>query len=336
MTPLTSLRYSVCVLLLLFGSAAASSAQAPSAIVQGPIVGFVSDPAGETIQPILGILSASVLGPPIDLGVDVRKAAISPGQDYAIGIRKADSAAVLIRLAADSVTVSPLNDIQARTETIALSATGKAAALYDSETRTLQTIRNVSETLEVGFQFDAREIPGDLVDAAVSDDGMLALLRFANSDERVLWLVGPNGLRWTVPAKSPSASAFLPDRHDVVIGDDMDQQVFLLTNVDESAERVPVAASGEGFDGISGVAASADGQRILITSKTSANVTIANLETKDIIEIPCYCRASGLRRMNASSAFLLETEPDAPAVLLDAAAPQPRIVIIPRQAEKSR
>src|SRR5262245_29400918 len=112
MTRLRPVRYLVCILMLLLGSTAVSSAQAPPAIVLGPIVGFVSDPAGEAIQPILGVLSASVFGPPLDLGVDVRKAAISPGQDYAIAIRKADSAAVLIRLAADSVTVSSLNDIQ--------------------------------------------------------------------------------------------------------------------------------------------------------------------------------------------------------------------------------
>jgi hypothetical protein len=320
------------LLSLILCSGVFAPAQDQAIFIQGPVVGFVPDHAGEMIRPILGIPAAPVLGEPLGFGNAVRNAAISPGQDYAIALTREDNIAVLIRFTADPVAVSSLEGVRPGMDMIAISQTGAAAAVYDHEAKILQAIGRVAAAPEIVFEFDANGIPGHLQDIAVSDDAALVLLRFSDAENATLWLVGSNGLRWSVPANRPSAGRFLANRHDAIIADDVSQDVFLLTHIDETASRMSVASAGDGFDAISGVAASEDGKRIFITSTASRNVTAVNLETGISFAVPCYCRATGLHRLKGN-VFVLATGADGGVALLDASSSEPRVVIIPPAAE---
>src|SRR5262249_2874548 len=64
-----------------------ASAQDQSVSINGPILGYIQDSAGTSVQPILGVLGASLIGRPLELGSEIHNAAISPKQNFALGIR---------------------------------------------------------------------------------------------------------------------------------------------------------------------------------------------------------------------------------------------------------
>jgi len=306
-----------------------ASAQDPVPVITGPVLGFVQDSAGSAIQPILGIAGASILGPWIPLGADIRNAVLSPNHDYAVAVRGDNAEVVVIQLGSNAVTVNSLDQVRAGVDVIAISPMGTATGLYGNDSKIFQSVVRLSDTPEVIFEFDASGIPGSLRGMAVSDDGKLALLNFADGGSAELLLITSNGLQWLVPANRPSAQSFLPGRHDAVIADDGTQEVFQLLNADQAAARVPLVSFGDGFDAISAVSTSADGQRVFVTSAHSENVTVLDLQTMVSGSVPCGCQSSGLQRMKGSEIFRLSDASAGPIALLDASSSQPRVILVP-------
>jgi hypothetical protein len=219
----------------------------------GPILGFIAGD-GEAVQPIIGVLGASVVGRPIVMGSDAHDAVTAPGHDYALAIAGENSAVVLVRLGSDSASVSAIEGVRPGADRIAFSPTGAAAAVYGSS-GVVQSITGLPDAPRVAFEFDASGVPGRLERLAITDDGTLALLDFAAEEEAALWAFSWNGSRWLLPAQRPSAAAFLAYRHDAVVADDLAQEVFLMRNIDQESTRTPLAAFADGFDAISSLAA---------------------------------------------------------------------------------
>ena len=73
--------------------------------INGPSLGFVADKEGTTIWPLLGILGASVPGPPLVLPQEIRDAVISPRHDYALAIAGTNAQVVLVDLTPVNPTV---------------------------------------------------------------------------------------------------------------------------------------------------------------------------------------------------------------------------------------
>src|SRR5262249_3616130 len=80
--------------------------------ISGPVLGYVADATGATIQPIIGVLGASVVGRPLVLESEIRNAVISPKQNFALATRSESGEVVLIRLGVDSVTMTSLEAIR--------------------------------------------------------------------------------------------------------------------------------------------------------------------------------------------------------------------------------
>src|SRR5688572_20650548 len=238
---------------LIVGLAIAAFAQDPSIAIQGPILGFAEDPGGEVIRPMLGVWGASVLGPPLVLDAAIRNAVVSPKQDYAIAIRSADEAAVMIGWDQGVIGMRTLEGIRAGADVVAISPSGTAVAVYDHDTKFLQAIRTTAQASEMALEFDASDMGGQLRAVAIADDGLVALLNFADGEHVALWVVNAQGLRSLVAANRPSSVAFLTHRYDAIIGDDADQSIFLIRGLDGVASRIPVASFGKGFDAITGV-----------------------------------------------------------------------------------
>jgi len=316
------------VLFLVIASFGIAAFGQDQSAISGPILGFIEDPNGASIQPIRGVLGASVLGQPLALGSEIRNAVISPKQDYALAVRTDGGEVVLIPLGSDSVNLNSLSGVHPGATRIAISPSGTAAAVFGQD-RTVQSIRRLPDTPELVFQFDVSDIPGDLQGLAIADDGTLAVLNFMTPGEATLWVVSSNGSRWVLPAQRPSAATFLTNRHDVVIADDAAQQVFLLSNIDQEASRFSVASFGDGFEAFSGVAASDDGLRVFVISRKSDTVTLIDLERGLSAPLPCQCQATGFRALKGSSVFRLTDMTDSPIAILDASSTEPRIIVLP-------
>src|SRR5262245_53858305 len=127
----------IALTVICFGIAAFGQDQSVS--INGPILGFVQDRGGAAIQPIRGVLGASAVGQPLELGSEIRNAIVSPKHDYALANRSETGEAVLVRLGVDSVAMSPLDGVHAGSGQIAISPTGSAAAFFGRD-RVLQSI----------------------------------------------------------------------------------------------------------------------------------------------------------------------------------------------------
>src|SRR5437867_6777931 len=92
--------------------------------INGPVLGFVADANGATIQPIIGVLGASVVGRPLALDSEIRNAVISPKQNVALATRGENAEVVLIRLGVDSVTMTYLDAVRTGADLIAFSPSG--------------------------------------------------------------------------------------------------------------------------------------------------------------------------------------------------------------------
>jgi hypothetical protein len=313
--------------LVIASFATAALGQDQSAI-SGPILGFIEDPNGASIQPIRGVLGASILGQPLTLGSEIRNTVISPKQDYALAVRSDGGEVVLIPLSSSPLRLDSLSGVHAGATRLAISPSGTAAAVFGQD-RTVQSIRRLPDTPELVFQVDVSDIPGHLQGLAVADDGTLALLNFITPGDTTLWVVSSNGSRWVLPAQRPSAATFLTNRHDVLIADDAAQEVFLLSNIDQEASRLSVASFGDGFHAFSGVASSEDGLHVFVTSRKSETVTLIDLERGLSVPLPCHCQATGFRALKGTSVFRLSDLTDSPIAILDASSAEPRIVVLP-------
>jgi len=102
-----------------------------------------------------------------------------------------------------------------------------------------------------------------------------------------------------------------------------------MRGIDQEASRISVASFGDGFNAIAGVAGSADGLRIFITSKKSETVTVVDLQTSLSTALPCHCVATGLHPLKGTSVFRLSDPSDGPVAVLDASSFEPRIIVVP-------
>jgi hypothetical protein len=304
--------------------------QNPITSINGPIVGFIQDQAGSVIQPILGVVGASVLGVPLSFAADIRNAVISPNQDYAVAVRADNAEVVLIRLSLDSVTtMNSLDGVRGGVDVIAMSPVGTAIALYGYDSRILQSVVRFADAPAVVFELDTSDMPGTLRGMAVSDDGKVALLNFSDGDNAVLWVVNSTGFRAPVTAAQPAAQNFVSNRHDAVVGDNAAQAVFMLVDADGAANQIPLAAYGDGFDAISGVAASDDGLRVFVTSNSSENVSLVDVQTGQATALSCHCQSTGLQRLKGPMIFRLSDASNGAIALLDGSSSSARVTLVP-------
>lgn len=307
---------------------------AQDSAINAPVLGFIPDAGGAAIQPIAGVLGASVVEQPVVFGADFRDTVIAPRQDYALAIHGVDADVVVARFGADSITADALSESRPGAERIAISPTGTAAAVYGAD-GVVQVLNGLPDAPRVAFEFNASDIPGHLEQLTVADDATLALLNFATTADTALWAISSTGSRWLIAAQRPSAAAFIANRHDALIADDGAQEVFLIQNIDTEATRKPVSSFAEGFEAFSGVAASDDGSTVFVTSKSSAAVAVVNLDSGSVAVLSCPCSSAGLHRLKGFNVFRLSNPWDGPVAVLDASAAEPRIILLPVRQSSS-
>jgi len=59
---------------------------AGAASLAGPHLGLMFDPGAKQIRPLLGIPGAATIGAPFPLTVNIERAWVAPGQDYALAV----------------------------------------------------------------------------------------------------------------------------------------------------------------------------------------------------------------------------------------------------------
>jgi hypothetical protein len=297
--------------------------------ISGPVLGFAADETGAAISPILGVFGASLIGEPLQIGVDIKKAVVSPEQNYALALRNDDGNVILIKIAETPPAIIPLSHFGTGAGLIAISSGGSAAALYSGDSGTLQTLRGLPDNPELVSVFDASHMAGTATRLAVNDDGSMALVNFDDGTASAVWSISSDGSVKPLVSSHPSSMAFLASGHEAIISDGATQEIFIVADLAGSATRIPLALIDGPPSAPIDVAISKDGYRAFVITGNSAAVTILDLDTGSRSIIPCACSPTALHALKGTDLFSLNRVSDPAFHLLQAAEPEPRIVPVP-------
>ena len=146
--------------------------------IQAPTLGYVPDTELAAVRPILGIPGAATLGEALDLGVAIDAVAVSPRQDYILALSNHHPVLVLPD---GSGSLSLVRESASTVDRIVLSPSGSAAALMDSDGRTIQVIAGLPQAPYLARTAAAPTAYGSPTVVAVSDDASLLLAAFSDS-----------------------------------------------------------------------------------------------------------------------------------------------------------
>jgi hypothetical protein len=292
--------------------------------VAGPSAGYVFDPAAQTLRQVRGIAGAATLGEPIDLGMPIVDAAISPRGDAAIVTATADDSFHLFRLS--NGTASEITSIKLGASGVAVfSPMGTAAALYRADG--VQVLRGFPDAPEVAFTAQvqtalARPVMGAMPTRtiamgriAVSDDATALLHSWQGSVE----VITAAGGRKLASAPGTAPIAFAPRSHDAAV---------LIGGKLSVYQDVTGAATRQDFPNapaVAGIGFSADGAKVAMAGQR--DITILDRATGATHQASCDCTIGALTGMGAM--FRLNDPGNGPLWLLDPADTEPKLVFVP-------
>ena len=301
----------------------ASVACAQLGSVAGPSAGYVFDPVARTVRQIRGIAGAATMGDPVDFGVAILTAEISPRGDLAIATA-ADGSLHFFKLAGGRATELSNLNAGAGTATAVFSPSGSAVALQRADG--IQVLRGIPDAPEMAFTAPVRTTMFQASSSAVhirvtstaaiavSDDGS-TVLRAGDGEIAVITSAGTRKL---ADARSNASIVFAPGGRDAAINDG--GTVTLFRDVTGAATRQDFPNIGAGS-----MAFSADGGKLLIAGLRA--VTVLQHASGERKLATCDCKIGGLARMG--SMFRMNEAGAGPLWLLDVSQDEPKLVFVP-------
>jgi DNA-binding beta-propeller fold protein YncE len=316
--------------------AGASVLAAQQGSLSGPVAGFIYDSPGRALRPIQGVPGASLIGDPLNLGLDLTAAYVSPRQDSAFVV-SADGVLHFFRLTSAGPVETSLSGISVIPQRVVFSPSGTAAALLTpGKVQVFQALPGApalagaiklpaaggAQLSSVPASRSRQRIPV-AADFAISDDGAY-LLSVSAGSVRLLSVNGEN--RSLVPAGAGALVAFAPGGHDAAV---IDPAAGLLLIRDAAGAATPqtIAQPDDSLASAAGIGFSQDGGRLYVASAAAQVVVIFDLAGSTRGMIACDCTPTTLVPMG--SLFRLSEFSSAPLWLLDAGAAPPRIVFVP-------
>jgi sugar lactone lactonase YvrE len=297
--------------------------------IAGPVSGYVFDRSAHVLRPVLGIAGASVLGDPVNFGIQPASVYVSPRQDSAI-VTGADRTIHVFKLGG-AVSEVAANGFAGVPDGVAFSPSGSAAALFTSGR--VQVVTGLPSAPVAGPMFDARASqdasaltvrphPYRLMATeayAVSDDGAVLLV----SDGSVRAVQTAGGSQTVMDGAAGALVAFAPGGHDAAVAHPGGSGLVLIHDAGGAAQTQNLAAASD-IATANGVAFSGDGKKVYV-AKSSGGVAVFDVATKARTDVTCDCVPFGLSAMG--SLFRLNELGNGPLWLLDPAGR--RIVFVP-------
>lgn len=295
--------------------AGAALAQAPSGRISGPVLGLVFDRAAGAVRPLAGIPGAATLGAPLAQGSGLQNAAVSGEAAYAIAQETESGNVVVVSSNGRSQLAGAAPGSNA-----VVSPRGAAAVLYSKDSTTAQVFTGMPDAPQLAWQIDLGTPPLSL---AVSDDGatLVAILpQGRTAQAAMLYRAGSAG-QILLSDRRFSAIQFIPGTSQLIAAASSTLVVISPTSTEV------LARGREGFRGIAAVGASSDGAKIFAAA-AAGGITIFDRTTGLQSAVACSCAVTGLARLRGNAVFRLNERIDGPIWLLDADAPEPRVVFV--------
>jgi hypothetical protein len=305
----------------------AFSGAAQTADIRFPALGFAYDARSNQIRSLQGIPGAALMGDAVkgDSGFD--SVVISPQQNLALAVSRADRRLRLVPLSGAAAQEIP--GAMSEPAHIAFSPSGLAAVVWSREIQVLTDLASGPRVANLDSAF--AEMPEAI---AISDDGR-ELLAFSGRDTAYVWLLNSNGGATQMPLPgSVAAVAFRRHSHDAVAvtrsGD-----VYLIRNAGPTSEIRQVYTGDEQTSDPVAVQVSSDGTRAYAANRRGM-IAVIDLQSGSAAAVSCSCSPAGLEPLNSSALFRLTEISDRPLMLFDASTPTPRIWFVPSDAATQR
>ncbi|MBI2681067.1 MAG: hypothetical protein HYX25_08695 [Candidatus Solibacter usitatus] len=221
---------------------AAGTAAAQTHSIQGPRLGWVFDEAAGALRPIVGIAGSSTMGDPLPLAVGLKRAVVSPTQDYALAVAGNDARVHLIRPRQNSnVLLKPLPDANRAPDRMVISPTGSAAAFYYYNGRGaghIVVMNGFPQQPRISAQMSVLRVPAPTA-LAVADDGAVVL---AGAGNLVIAATENAEIPVTSALGKVASLAFITG-HDALIADGAKDEIYLLRLPHRLRSRHPATAA---------------------------------------------------------------------------------------------
>ncbi|MES2390171.1 MAG: hypothetical protein V4555_00920 [Acidobacteriota bacterium] len=302
-----------------FNAVTGPTLPAPSAVSNGPQLGYVWDAASQTLRPILGLPGSSQGGQPV-----------TTAGAYVFGAASAKSSIALLEAADGSLSemalpagaAAPIAGVKvAAGAVIAFSPSGQNAIVYAKGASSVTLLTGLSSTVQV----QPIAAPSALVAAAVSDTAQVAAV--AGSGPLSLnALTGGKGVLTSLA--SYGGMNFLPGGSDLLAADASSGAVMLIRNSASSPALQTFNASA--ISAPVAVAASGDGHWAVVANGGDASVVRIDLSGGTAaLRIACACQPTELATFTGNAVFRVTTVSTGPVWMVDASAATPQALFIP-------
>lgn len=296
-------------------------------------MGYAFDPSIQGMRSISGFPGASLLGSPVELGTAAASAAISPRQDFAV-FAAADDGAVRVVFLPD-LEMRPLAAAASSPSRIVFSADGWAVGLFQQERPRVQIFTHMPQEPVLAREISLAGVSGDVVSAAISDDGELALFLTGRTGNAAAWisLGGSDPVPLGLPAATAAMALRSGSRQAVIVT--QDGQVGLLNDVAAGTEMRVLWSGDERTADPVAVRFSADGASVYVATR-GGTIAALGIETEEASFVSCGCNPSGLFPLRSGTLFRLNDISDGPLLLLDVAGAHLRTWFVPALERSAR
>jgi hypothetical protein len=299
-----------------------------SARVGAPILGFLFDPMVQGLRSIVGVPGAATLTEPVDLGLALAYAVVSPRQDFALAVTAEDKRIVAVGLGRPESQVLFIEGVPPDADKIVFGPNGKSAALYYRDDQRVLVLKGLPSAPSTVAAFDISTFEGSLTALALSPAGAAVLAGFSDGETGMLFLLTPGrDPRLLSILRYPGAIRFFSGGGNAVVGDRVSNSIYMVMDVLGSADVVFLASEKDEIATPVDIEVFADDSQILVANE-GAGVTSIRLSDRAVQSYPIEGGPDWLQRMNGKSVFLVTDSSRGSTLIFDGDSPEPRIVTV--------
>ncbi len=264
------------------------------------------------------------MGEPLKLGLDIRRIAISPQQDYALAAEGDHNDVVVLSLGRSTVTSVLVHGTYRGPDQMVLSPGGRVAALHYKDRNRIQVLSGLPASPKVVEELFLS--PGALPSAlAVGDDETV----LAGVGSSVYWVTRSGEVPVLTSLQKVSAIT-MPSARMALVADAAANQIHRLQNITSGLETDILAGPAQGISAPVAVAISSDNRHAFVANAKSGMIAILDLQGKaPVKKMACGCKLTGLERLEGEDVFRLTEPSNRPMWVLEASAKETRVVFVP-------
>jgi len=243
-----------------------------------PLSGYVADPDGHSIRPVVGFRMFSFIGNRVDVGDDVASVLSSPNQDYVTEVSATGVLSLWLGVPGGLGDFYLPGDVSL-TSRVEFGPLGYSLAVISEERELVQIFYGLPNSPSKAFSASFSDLGGAPNVLAISDDGTTLLFTIRGDSRDSLYAFrGTGQLQLLYVGEQISSVAFAPNSLTAVVTDAAANQVNLLRNVTGFFVPSLLADENAGVSGPIAAQFSRDGKQIAVAESRTGIVQMFGLD----------------------------------------------------------